>query len=147
MTENPTFLAPGDTPAAKQGTEEDYQAFLAWRASQQNASVDPRDARTQDSAVFPDKPVDNVNAAPQTSGKGWKGGELAKPAPKPVVEEEPEPQSYIWLADGSVERVLDEDLPGHAGVGAENGHWERDGKVYQIVAVYPVEIELKKENQ
>lgn len=87
------------------------------------------------------EPVQSTQAA----GRGWQGGDLAKPAPKPEPEKEEEPQSYIWLADGSVERVLDADLPGHAGVGAENGHWEKDGKVFQIVAVYPVEIEPKKE--
>jgi hypothetical protein len=46
-------------------------------------------------------------------------------------------QSYVWLADGSVLRVENEDIPqaGHNHL----GHWQRGDKVYQVVGVYPVE--------
>jgi hypothetical protein len=57
----------------------------------------------------------------------------------PAVDED----VYIWLVDGSVERVKTSELPGTAGTNAVNGHWERDGKVYQIVNVYPVEGEVE----
>lgn len=50
---------------------------------------------------------------------------------------------YVWLADGSVERVKESDLPGTAGANAQFGHWQREDKVYQIVAVYPVEDIVK----
>ena len=46
---------------------------------------------------------------------------------------------YVHLADGSVERVKESDLPTPAGTNAMNGHWQRDGKVYQVIGVYPVE--------
>jgi len=46
-------------------------------------------------------------------------------------------QSYVWLADGTVLRVENENIPqgGHQTL----GHWQRKDKVYQIVGVYPVE--------
>lgn len=62
------------------------------------------------------------------------------PAPKVEVH------FYVWLADGSVIRVKEDDLPGSAGAGAPLGHWQRDNNVYQIVAVYPVEDVVKGSN-
>lgn len=50
---------------------------------------------------------------------------------------------YVWLADGSVERVKESDLPTTAGTNAVNGHWQREDKVYLIVGVYPVEDIVK----
>lgn len=60
---------------------------------------------------------------------------------KPVAKEDPNavPQSYVWLADGSVLRVNNEDLPGASGAQDAFGHWQRGNKVYSIVAVHPVE--------
>lgn len=60
---------------------------------------------------------------------------------KPTVKAKDLPdaatQSYIWLADGSVLRVKNEDIPqaGHQHL----GHWQRGDKVYVIVGIYPVE--------
>ena len=50
---------------------------------------------------------------------------------------------YVWLADGSVVRVKESDLPVAAGTNATLGHWQRDNSVYQIVGVYPVEDIVK----
>ena len=50
---------------------------------------------------------------------------------------------YVWLADGSVERVKEADLPGASGTNAVFGHWQRGDNVYQIVGVYPVEDIVK----
>jgi hypothetical protein len=61
-----------------------------------------------------------------------------------TVDEEEEPQSYVWLPNGEVLLVNDEDLPGVAGNQAQQGHWEKDGKVYTIVAVYPKETTIKE---
>lgn len=59
--------------------------------------------------------------------------------PPPPEENVPDSatQSYVWLADGSVLRVMNEDLPqgGHQTL----GHWQRGDKVFLIVAIYPVE--------
>lgn len=55
------------------------------------------------------------------------------------VPEEVKPQFYVWLANGEVLRAYEEDLPGASGLHNPHGHWEKDGNVYQVVAVYPVE--------
>lgn len=64
--------------------------------------------------------------------------------PVKVEEEEVIPQSYVWLANGNVLLVDDENLPGTAGPDNLFGFWHEnvDGgtKVHQIVNVYPVEI-------
>lgn len=57
-----------------------------------------------------------------------------RPAP-----EEVRPQSYVWLANGEVLRCYNEDLPGAAGNAHPFGFWEKDGNVFTIVGVYPVE--------
>jgi hypothetical protein len=54
-------------------------------------------------------------------------------------EPEPETEYYVWLADGSVVRVKETDLPGHAGTNALHGFFKRDGFNFVIVGVYPVE--------
>lgn len=72
-----------------------------------------------------------------------KGRKAPTESSKPVirrdeVEADKDPQSYVWLVNGEVLLCNDEDLPGHAGIGAEYGHWEKeDGSVFRIVAVYP----------
>jgi hypothetical protein len=63
--------------------------------------------------------------------------------PKPVVEENSEPQSYVHLADGSVMKCNDKDLPIGSG-DSIYGHWQRGNKVYSVIGVYPVEITLKE---
>jgi len=57
--------------------------------------------------------------------------------PEPVVDDTAADESYVWLADGSVLRVANADVPqgGHLTL----GHWQRGDKVFQVVAVYPVE--------
>jgi hypothetical protein len=57
----------------------------------------------------------------------------------PESKEEETPQSYVWLANGEVVLCNDEDLPGSAGNNNPHGHWMQDGKVFQIVGVYPKE--------
>lgn len=60
-----------------------------------------------------------------------------KPTPPEEIVTDAATQSYVWLADGSVLRVKNEDIP--AGGHLTMGHWQRGDKVYQIVGVYPVE--------
>jgi hypothetical protein len=59
--------------------------------------------------------------------------------PAKVAEESYEPQSYVHLADGTVLRCYDADLPAGGGTGTPHGFWQRDNKVYQVIGVYPVE--------
>ena len=61
------------------------------------------------------------------------------PTRSEVVERTP--QSYVWLANGEVLLVNDEDLPGSSGAQNPHGHWQKDGKVYEIVGIYAVEEE------
>lgn len=62
----------------------------------------------------------------------------------PVIEEvKVENEYYVWLADGSKERVKENDLPGGHGTNAPLGHWQRGNKVYNVVGVYPVEVTLE----
>lgn len=49
------------------------------------------------------------------------------------------PDVYLHLADGSVERVKTSEAPLSAGTTAPNGFYIRDGKAYQVTGVYPVE--------
>lgn len=62
--------------------------------------------------------------------------------PEVKSTEEDKPQSYVHLADGSVIRAYDEDLPGSAGHGNANGFWQRGNKVYHIIGIHPVETEV-----
>lgn len=64
--------------------------------------------------------------------------EMAAVAAKPVEPEE-DPEQYVHLADGSIERLRLSQVPGFAGTNAPNGHFERDGKSFLIIGVYPVE--------
>ena len=56
-----------------------------------------------------------------------------------AVVEVPDAEFYVHLADGSVERVKESDLPAGAGTNAMMGYWQRDKKVYHVIGVYPVE--------
>jgi len=55
-----------------------------------------------------------------------------------------EPQSYVHLADGTVLRVNDTDIPASAGAGNPNGFWQRGNKVFHVVGVYPVETVVEE---
>lgn len=61
-----------------------------------------------------------------------------------VANTGPDPEVYVWLADGSVERVKESTLPGGAGTNAVHGYFDRDGHTHHIVGVYPVETENQK---
>lgn len=107
----------------------DRREFEAWKAQRGN-----------------DKPAESSVYSPTApSGRKVAPTEPSKSeARTPEAEEEEKPQSYVWLVNGEVLLVNDEDLPGHAGHGAENGYWEKDGKVFQIVNVYPRETVIKE---
>jgi len=65
---------------------------------------------------------------------------------KPEPEPEPdETEWYVHLADGTVERVAESDLPAHSGAQDPHGFWETDGKVLQVIGVYPVETTVPKD--
>lgn len=64
----------------------------------------------------------------------------------PEKKEDPNarPQSYVWLADGSVLRAFNDDLPGASGAGNPHGHWQRGNEVFEIVGIYPVQTEVEE---
>ncbi len=57
------------------------------------------------------------------------------------VEEAPEEERevYLHLADGSTERVKESEIPAHCGTNAPHGFFKRDGYVFLVTGVYPVE--------
>jgi hypothetical protein len=68
-------------------------------------------------------------------------------APAKKAEEDTEPQVYVHLADGSVIRCKEKDLPEGSTAESPSGHWQRGNKVYLVVAVYPVEVTVKEEKE
>lgn len=54
---------------------------------------------------------------------------------------------YVHLSNGDVVRVAEEDLPGHAGADNPFGYWQRDGNLYHVIGVYPVETTVKGNGQ
>lgn len=102
---------------------EERADFEAWKAQQNKTKGQP----------VPDAPD-------QTFTKG-----VTEKQDKPPVapDAEDKPEYYVHLADGSVRRVAEEDLPTTAGTNAAFGHWVKDGKVYTVIGIYPAEIEQK----
>jgi hypothetical protein len=102
----------------------DYQAWLAEREAAKPVAKDSTSVDT------------NRGSAPtQTSKSEVRVQEVA---------EDEVPQSYVWLPNGEVLLVDDVDLPAPAGNQTLSGHWEKDGKVYDIVAVYPRETTIRE---
>lgn len=56
-----------------------------------------------------------------------------------VQAQAPDELFYVWLADGTVRKVKESDLPAPAGTNAPHGIWVEAGKTYVIAGVYPVE--------
>jgi|ERR1700760_390450 len=65
-------------------------------------------------------------------------------APKPVDETPEEPEHYVHLSNGEVVRAKQSDLPGPAGGQHPHGFWEKAGKVFHIIGIYPVESNAAK---
>lgn len=80
---------------------------------------------------------DQIRDVPMTATQ-----DAQRTAPEKPKEEE---HFYVHLSDGSVERVKESDVPGHAGMNAPNGFWQRDGKLYMVTGVYPAEVTVKAE--
>lgn len=115
---------PATKPIPTPQEDADYQAWLAQKEA--------------------DKPVQKKSTTVD-SGRPTAPKEASKSEIRPqIVEEEAEPQSYVWLNNGEVLLADNADLPAHSGLGAELGYWEKDGKVFSIVAVYPKEITIKE---
>jgi len=64
--------------------------------------------------------------------------------PTPKEEKNTEPQSYVHLADGSVLRCKDSDIPVGGGTGTPHGFWQSKNKVLQVIGVYPVETVVEE---
>lgn len=64
--------------------------------------------------------------------------------PEQKEQQEVKPQSYVHLADGTVLRVNDEDLPVASGTNNTNGYWQKGNKVFHVIGVYPVEITVEE---
>jgi hypothetical protein len=60
-------------------------------------------------------------------------------APRTAVVEKPVQHFYVWLANGDIERVAEEDLPTGSGTNAPQGFWQKNGKVLMVVGIHPIE--------
>lgn len=111
------------------------------------ASVPADDATTAPADAPADAPAAPVEASPAPTGNAaatdadyqaflaWKASQGAQTAP---VSDAPQ-EVYLWLANGDVVRVELPDAPTASGTNATYGHYAKDGKVYLVVAQYPVE--------
>jgi hypothetical protein len=68
----------------------------------------------------------------------------AEVAQRDLDRAEADPEVYVHLANGDVERTRESNLPGAAGTNAANGYWEKDGKVHYIVGVFPAEADSQE---
>lgn len=116
---------PSDT--APQTVELDNADYQAWLAEREAAKPVAKDSASVDTGRA---------AAPTQTSK-------SEVRTQSVIEEAT-PQSYVWLPNGAVLLVDDVDLPAPAGNQTPFGHWEMDGKVFDIVAVYPCEFTIKE---
>jgi len=99
---------------------------------------------TETKPKAPDAETKTQSARVQDTGRTTAPSEATKSdAPKKDVQEDTQPEFYLWLNDGRVVRAKEEDLPGPSGAQNVYGHWQIGKKVYDIVNVYPVETELK----
>lgn len=83
-----------------------------------------------------------VPEAKNVAGRSVPTEPVKSESPARKQEEEIIPQSYVWLANGQVLLVNDEDVP--PGPSGGFGHFQRGGMVHQIVAVYPREEKAEK---
>lgn len=125
----------GESPRAT-GSENDLNDYNTW--------LEERRKSTQ--TVTQDKPEETPAYSPSApSGRRVAPTEPSKSEARiPETPEEETERAYVWLSNGEVLLADVDDLPSHAGKGSENGYWEKDGKVYPIVAVHPVETTIKE---
>lgn len=96
-----------------------------------------------DEYVYAEMPDGTVRAVPRNQVRRPTSTQDPSAVIPPVTEEVAE--YYVHLADGSVERVKETDLPPKAGTNAVHGFWQREGFVYDVIGVYPVECAAKGE--
>lgn len=86
-----------------------------------------------------DKATDEKAATDEVTAKGKAPSELStSDAPDVAEVVETEPLSYVHLADGSIHKCKTSEVPA-------SGHWQKSGKLYVIVGVYPAEETVGKE--
>lgn len=124
-----------ENAAQKRQADADAKA-AADKATADKAAADKvnADAAAKNEAA---STVDSGREAPSTDA-------VKQDRPEPKVDKNATPQSYVWLADGSVLRVNNEDLPGASGTANPYGHWQRGNKVYEIVSIHGVESEIEE---
>lgn len=96
--------------------------------------------------VFVRTPDGQVHAVPANSIVDVAATSVSDAPKAKAAAAPPEPQYYVWLANGDVKRVKESDLPTPAGTNAVFGHWQEGSKVYTIIGVYPVEDVVKEGN-
>lgn len=148
---NPAFIEPtgpdaGNEPTVKPDETVQTPKKTATKAAPRKAT----DERAkEDATVKPDSDVDEYAYVqmPDGSYRAIRKNQIQQInaiSNADGTPEVPDQDVYVWLADGSVERVSEKELPGSAGTNALNGHFVRDGHTFLIVAVHPVETENPK---
>lgn len=95
--------------------------------------------------VFVRTPDGQVHAVPASSIVDVAATAVSDAPKTKAAAAAPEPQYYVWLANGDVKRVKESDLPAQgAGTNAVFGHWQIGNNVFTIVAIYPVEDVVKE---
>jgi hypothetical protein len=109
-----------------------------------NAQADaPSASQESNEPKGAETPKPNADQVTPTGRKVAPTESVKQDLPTRDESEDETPQSYVWLANGEVLRVDDEDLPTGGGTGAPHGFWQTGNKVHQVVGVYPVESTLK----
>lgn len=122
-----------DQPAEN---DRERQEFEEWKRARAEAT----DVEPDQHGQFDDKPKPNTSAGSRQVPTETSKSEAVTEVP---VEDE-NPQSYVWLANGEVLLVNNEDLPTSAGHRNSYGYWEKDGNVHTIVDVHPKEVKKKE---
>jgi hypothetical protein len=141
-----TIKTKGETPA--EAPPADDWANDGETAPKDAAKAPEKASEVEEDYVYVTMPDGATRAIPRSVVDASQARNKAALAAAGITSATPaeDAEVYVWLADGSVERVKTSELPGSAGTNAVNGHWERDGQTFQIVNVYPVESESPKES-
>jgi hypothetical protein len=102
-----------------------------------DAAADEQHGASDDAAKT-DAPAASTSRKAPAKGEGVKQD-------KPEVKEDPNanPQFFVWLANGEILRVDEEDVPTASGSNAPFGHWQRGNDVHHVVGVYPAEVTVE----
>lgn len=125
-TENPKLTSGEEIPPQETVSVDNREDTPEW---QDSPDVTPKSS----------KAADDQDRKDYEAFLNWKRN---RPADAPPADEDQDPEVYVHLANGDVERVKTSELP----PGGANGHlgwYEKDNAVHAVIGVYPVETEKR----